>query len=356
MILEDYLEVKPNGKQFQYYKDLGYVVKSRKEFIKVKNEDLPKNSNVLEKIKCDCCGKVIERKHNLIMITREAYGKDLCIECSRKERMNKVRETNLKNLGVEYPTQSKKVREKVKETLKKNYGVDNPMKSKEIQDKAKETNLERYGAENTFASEQIKQKIKETNLENYGVENPMQNEKTQKKAQKTNLKRYGYENPLYSKEVREKAKKTNLEKYGVDNPLKNKEIYMKGKETLAKNGNVPTSKQQLELFKLCKEWFPDYLVELNYPVLSLSLDIKIITDTNILIDLEYDGQYWHQNKKKDFARDCIIKKEGYKIIRIRTRTLLPTKEQLEEAINYVSQDNHTFSQIKLSDWKEENNK
>lgn len=145
-----------------------------------------------------------------------------------------------------------------------------------------------------------------------------------------------------------------MKKYGYSSTAQVPEIRQKMKDSLYKNGNIPTSKIQLELFNLCKKWFPNYFVELNYPVGVFNLDIRLVLPNGILIDLEYDGQYWHKNKKKDYVRDVIVQKEGYRVIRIKSGSLLPTKEQLEEAINYVSQDNHTFSQIKLSDWKEDN--
>lgn len=123
---------------------------------------------------------------------------------------------------------------------------------------------------------------------------------------------------------------------------------------MLENGTVPTSSQQIKVFEMCKEIFPDYKVELNAPLRELSLDIKLTTPDGINIDLEYDCWYWHQDKNRDRHRDEVVKKYGYKVVRIKSGKMIPTEEQIKEAVQYVLQPNKKFARIFLSDWRESN--
>ena len=46
----------------------------------------------------------------------------------------KTKQTNLIKYGVEYPSQSKKIREKSKQTCLKRYGIEYPLQSEEIKE------------------------------------------------------------------------------------------------------------------------------------------------------------------------------------------------------------------------------
>lgn len=63
---------------------------------------------------------------------------------------------------------------RVKESNLKKYGVEYPLSNKSIQNKAKENNLLKYGYENPFSIPEVKKKIKQTNFEKFGVEYPSQ--------------------------------------------------------------------------------------------------------------------------------------------------------------------------------------
>lgn len=373
MILQEYLDVNITSKNMKYYKDLGYDING-KGIYSIKNEDVQLGSKVLETRQCDCCGQSFERKRRQWTDSFEAHGKDLCSDCGRKANQEKIKQNNLKNYGVEFPMQSKEVRNKAKETSLKKYGVEHPLQSsiakenrkkimKEkygvdnirqidgVNEKIKQTNLKKYGCENQFGNKDVKNKIKQTNIIKYGCENPSQNIEIQKKKEATTFKNYGVNHPFQNEEVHNRAKKTWLKNLGVDNPFKSKKVRAKGLITLSKKDGVLTSKQQIELYERCLEWFPEYSVKLNPPVSELSLDIEIEIDNNIKIDLEYDGWYWHHLRgKQDYARDVITKSLGYRIIRVQAGRLLPTKEQLQDCINYVLQDGHSFSKITLQDW------
>lgn len=131
----------------------------------------------------------------------------------------------------------------------------------------------------------------------------------------------------------------------------NEEVASKARKTLTENNNIPTSVQQLKVFEIIKEMFPNSLVELNYPLSSLSLDVVLFLSDDLKIDIEYDGSYWHTDAQKDRRRDEVVKKLGFKILRIKSGKKIPTKEQLKQEINYISQNDKMFAQIILSDWE-----
>ena len=148
---------------------------------------------------------------------------------------DKLRKTNLKKYGVEYPMQNKNIREKSKTTCLEKYGVEHAAQNKEISFKIKNslknkseeekynislkrknTCLDRYGVENTYQSDTVKDKISATKLEKYGNKNFTNFEK----SKNTKLERYGNEN--YRNE--DKIKQTLLDRYGVDNYSKSEEF------------------------------------------------------------------------------------------------------------------------------------
>lgn len=373
MILQEYLEIRPNGKSCSYYKNLGYNVK-RLQPILIKNEDVKRDSRASELIKCDKCGLELIRSHRSILDTRECFGVDLCPKCAEKARQEKVKKTNLEKYGVEFPMQSKEIKEKAKNTCREHYGCDYSFQNKEFNEVARtafsekyqakgvlsvsefrekitNTNIEIYGAENPFANEDVKAKIRNTCLEKYGCEYASQSVEIQEKTKQTMRERYGVEHPLQSLEIKEKMEQTCLERYNTRYPMQNEEVASKARKTLTENNNIPTSVQQLKVFELIKEMFPNSLVELNYPLSSLSLDVVLFLSDDLKIDIEYDGSYWHTDAQKDRRRDEVVKKLGFKILRIKSGKKIPTKEQLKQEINYISQNDKMFAQIILSDWE-----
>ena len=131
------------------------------------------------------CGRICARKHNMLINQKNSnseeakekkkrtllvkYGVEnifqtekikVKIKEKRGEIEKKKKQTNLTNLGVEYPSQDLVVKEKIKQTNLNNYGVVSVLCLQEIRDLGKEK-LNLGG---------IKEKRKQTNLEKYGVE------------------------------------------------------------------------------------------------------------------------------------------------------------------------------------------
>ena len=65
------------------------------------------------------------------------------------------------------------------------------------------------------------------------------------------------------------------------------------------------------------------------------------------MDIEYDGEYWHQDAQQDRRRDEFVKSQGYKILRIRGRYDIPNREQLIQHIEKLVNSQHTFDVIEM---------
>lgn len=347
---------------------------------------LKQEESMIEKYGHKAALQVPEIKKKVQTTNQEKYGSNS--PTGNKKVREKQKETMLKKYGVEYPSQSKEIRDKIKATNMERYGVENVLSNKFVQDKIKQTNLERYGVENVFLNKEIKDKrdasimmkfgtlyplqnkkcldkLKETNMEKYGVENISQFEETRQKIQKTFLEKYGVNTPSKNKEVQNKIKETNMkkygaksvlclpsfhersrqvdmERYGVYHHLQNSEILAKQKATFYKHGTCLTSKQQNYICNL-------YKGILNFPVKHYNADIYL-SDNNLIV--EYDGSghslsvirgnlTQEEFDQKEIIRNNIIKREGYKQMRIiSSRDLLPSDQvllqMLSDTIEYFS--------------------
>ena len=343
-ILTKEIKVIPSGKTIQYYKNLGYDAKYHQPLI-VQVKDLPKRSGTKIEVLCDICNenKMMVRYADYAS-TIEKTGSYVCKECSSI----KIVQTNLKRYGVRNPLQNEDIKEKVRQTCRNLYGVDTPLEFEEFKEKSKQTCLERYGTEYALQSKEVQEKIKKTCLEKYGVENAGMSEESKEKQLKTYRERYGVNNPMELQEVKEKMAEIFYERYGVDNPFKCPEIREKISQSFYRNGTQKLSKQQLYLHNL-------YGGELNYHIKYYDADICLLDEKLVI---EYDGSghdlsvklgrsTQEEFKKKEIIRDCTIKREGYKQIRIISlHDKLPNDEillqMLTEAKVYFSTTNHSW--------------
>ena len=229
------------------------------------------------------------------------------------------------------------------------YGVINYFQAESFRDKAIKTSREKYGKDFPSQNEEVQKKNEETCLKKYGVTNATLNPIIRQKQINTCLEKYGGVSSLSCEEVRQKSKETMLKLYGCENASQSAELKEKAAQTRLKNGNgISTSKQQLQLKEILEQKYPDFDCVLNYVVSFLFLDVALIKN-NLKIDVEYDGSYWHKDFQKDRRRDEFLKSQGFKILRIRSGHLLPTQEQIEQAIEQLKGDKN-FVQITLEDW------
>lgn len=187
-------------------------------------------------------------------------------------------------------------------------------------------------------------KQRNTMIARYGVPHPKQCEEIKQREREHNREKYGYDYYWQTKEGKEKIRKTNVEKYGVENPAASDEIRAKINQTLLENGTVKTSSQQIELKEMLDMMYGE--CKLNYPCGKCFLDCAI-NIKGCLIDVEYDGRYWHQDEQRDRRRDEFVKSCGYKILRIRANHSIPTEGQLTEAIDYLLKEGNDFTTIEL---------
>lgn len=314
------VEVKVVGKTINHYKELGYNVNVC-DVIMVPPEHLTNGSHSEVDVICDICGGNITRPYKRYLECH-TNGYDTCEKCKQT---------------------------KLRDTCIDRYGVSNPMLVPEFKERLINTIMNLYGVNSVSKLEYIQKQKIETLQRNFGVTNPMFSEDVRDKLKTTMIEKYGYENPMQNKGINEKAQLTNLQKYGVRNPQQNSEIKAKTMKTLLQRGSVPTSKQQIELYEMVNDRYKN--TQLNFPFESCLLDV-FIEAGGIKIDIEYDGSYWHQDQQRDIKRDKFLQSHGFKILRVRSGHLLPTEQELFDAIDYLVNTEHHFKEIILSDWQE----
>lgn len=313
------IEIKMRKNYIEHYQQLGYDVKPG-DIISVPPEHLTNGSDNVVHVICDGCGKDISQPYKRY-IERHKHGLDVCNQC----KFLKSKQTNLQK-----------------------YGCDHPAKSEEVKAKARSTCQEKYGGNGSMSSQIVRLKSQQTNLKKYGVSHRMQRQEEYDRFKQTMLDKCGVENPSQLDEIKEKKKNTCLKHFGVDSPAKSSVIQAKIRETMSANGSVATSSQQIKLYNIIKEKYPD--AELNYPFSNCSLDIFLCVN-GTPIDVEYDCWYFHQDALKDLKRDKFLQSHGFKTLRIRSAYQMPDETVLFDEIASLADNQYNFREIILPDWK-----
>jgi hypothetical protein len=338
MLLTKEVEVKLSGKNIKYYENLGYeiprvlgynnkLVVKNGTTITVSIDDLQLTSGTKVYVMCDVCQEHISyiRYHDY---NRRKHGETYCCNaCSQVYQQM----TCMEKYGARSFLQTQEARERIKNTCLERYGVENPSQVFEVKEKKKQTFLERYNVESPFQSPEIKEKMRRTWITKYGVDRPTK-----------------------SLEIQEKQRATCLSHYGVEYPAQAPSVQAKIRASMQENGTVPTSSQQVAIYELLKEYYGDDNVKINYAQGRCSMDIVVFFESTS-VNVEYDGWYWHQNAQKDRARDEFIKKQGYKVLRIKSRTMIPEFTCLVNMIEGLKDGEHTYDEMVLSDWDTKQN-
>jgi hypothetical protein len=98
-----------------------------------------------------------------------------------------------------------------------------------------------------------------------------------------------------------------------------------GQAAYMSSRNKSPSRPQVELFKRVKSLFPQ--AQLNHQSLNRVIDVAI---PNLMIAIEYDGSYWHQDEKGDKIRQQELEAIGWKFIRY--KDYVPTVKELNKNI------------------------
>ncbi len=236
-------------------------------------------AHTILRLKCDYCGLIFVRRKIKRDTNRDYhFDKPECRYASMKKGgilNKKLRETNIKNYGVEYPSQNKDIKEKCVKTWIKSRGVDNPAKCENVKRKTEKTCLKRFKNKHAIASECVRKKTAETLRKRYGVINASQADRTKETFVKTSIRKYGVSNPMKSESVRSK--------------LDYKDIWRKSHKTKKKNGTYARSKIEDYFFEFLKSNV-DVLVERSVPVNGWEIDFYL---PRLKIYIQFDGIYWH---------------------------------------------------------------
>lgn len=198
-------------------------------------------------------GLHISRSHHIT--TQDYYDrfyktKDMvCKECGKDTKFLDLRLGYRIFCSTSCLTKNQDIKEKIKNTCLKNYGVENPSQSEIIKEKKKDTCLHSLGTEYPMQSINVQEKSKITCLKNYGVECSLNNKDVIKKAKSTRLEKYGDEN--YSN--RPKSIKTCLDRLGTEYPMQNKEVHEKAKSTCLKNHNTEYPMKNIDIQEKAKK-------------------------------------------------------------------------------------------------------
>jgi very-short-patch-repair endonuclease len=332
-----YIQVKWNSNNKKHLISQGYIFTKMYDTITIKAEDLSNGSKAKVVCLCDYCGQEIIKPY-YDHITRG----DCCNQC----RYLKVKENNLKKYGVESTSQLQSVKDKTKQTNLSKYGCTCTVHNAIIQKKVKQTNIERYGNEYYFGSEQGKLDIQNI------IDNRTQEEKDviKHKREQTCLNKYGAKNVFELKEFQQKVVETNLDKYGVPYAIMDSDVKEKQIDSMIHNQHNRKSKQETKCYNIVKKLYDD--VQPSQRCSKYTLDC-VINYQNHKIDVEYDGWYWHKNMiEYDNIRNNVVQQNGYDIIRIQSDGKMPTKQQIQQAVQriingeklvYIDIKNHTQS-------------
>lgn len=287
-----------------------------------------------------------EQIKNTIM---EKYGVDNVGKS--KEIQEKIKTTNQKKYGVDYALQNTEIQEKIRETNRKKYGADYYIQTEEGKQKAKKTVQQKYGVDFVSQVPEFKEKAMQTSIGRYGTLNPTQSNEIQDKIAQTNIEKYGVPCVLSSPIIREKIKNTNQIKYGYDVAASSPIVQEKIKKSLYDNQNVLCSSQQKYIYNL-------YGGILNYPILCYNLDI-LLGNIDIEIDasghdlcVKHNSISKEEFEHKQLVRNAILKKNGYKIMRIIScRDLFPSDKILLQMLSDAKQ---YFSDYPEHSWIEFN--
>jgi very-short-patch-repair endonuclease len=89
--------------------------------------------------------------------------------------------------------------------------------------------------------------------------------------------------------------------------------------------------------------------KLNRPFRQYSIDVALCKD-GVEIAVEYDSWYWHAGREQhDAQRDAEMIAAGWRVLRIRSNEQLPSREQLDAAIDCLLSGEDRV-EIVLDDW------
>nr|DAQ37014.1 MAG TPA: endonuclease-like protein [Caudoviricetes sp.] len=343
---EQAIPVRWCSKNKERYVKLGYNFTKMGDVVYIKVKHLSSGTTAKVTVVCDYCNQEYQTTFHTYTKGHKHILKDACKKCANLKSMEAFKVLH----GVTNPLQVPEINKKQKETCLMKYGVEFALQNPDLLKKKDHTCEIRYGNKVPLLIDKFKKKKERTCMEKYGVDHSTKHPSVRRKMEETCFLRYGCKHPMKLDVFKEKLKQSFNDRYGVDYCLQVPEFAKRARvqimKTLTQNGNVPTSSQQIEVYNLVKNMYGEHHVILNKSLPPFFLDIEL-QYKDVKIDIEYDGTYWHQDVQKDRRRDEVVKSYGYKVLRIRGSHSIPTKEQIQTSIEYLVNENHCFSIIKL---------
>ena len=246
-----------------------------------------------------------------------------------------------KNHGYLHALQNPESLEKMKKTQTENGGIG--AKNKRTLDKMKETNIKRLGVENPMQHKETRKKFEDSMFTKYGTKHALENIEIKQKQEKTNFTRYGASHHMLSSVHKNKLKikfiKSKLDKISFRvSPLFKLTDYNDIEQDLAWSCNECNSEfiDNLDNGKIprCLNCFPliyNGVSNAEKELLQfLELKESIILNDRTILDgkeldiyipdkklaIEFNGIYWHSEangKDKNYHLDKTIKCEAQDI-------------------------------------------
>ncbi len=162
--------------------------------------------------------KFIDKNRNKEFKTRYSRVKNelqknsnVCFAATKEENQKNKQETTYKNYGVKNGILLPKAKENRIKTFRERYGVDFPLQSKEIRNLAQDKLFEQTGVRFGLQDKDILEKTKQSYKDKYGVEFHSTNPDIVEAMIKTNMEKYGVPYAIGSKEVQEKSIQKRIE-------------------------------------------------------------------------------------------------------------------------------------------------
>lgn len=175
---------------------------------------------VVEQVSKEFGIEPISRSEELDAARIERFGS---VEAGKKHMVEAIKETSIRNYGVDNFAKSSLFNERNVATCRAKYGVDNVMQSSTIKESLMKSNMERFGVPWPQMNEEIVAKRTSTNKERYGG-NGWASPEIKKKSMNTQIERYGTTHWRYNEELTEKVNETCRSKHGVDWPCMYPEV------------------------------------------------------------------------------------------------------------------------------------
>jgi len=136
----------------------------------------------------------------------------------------------------------------------------------------------------------IKLNREKTMIKKYGVSCSFNSKTFLNKRKDTWIKKYGVDNPSKSKFIIKKMKSTCIKKYGCEWSMSNINILNKSLENRLKDKKYKQSKEEIKLFNIIKETFPDVVNGYKSEKYPFICDFYIPT---LDLYIEYQGDWTH---------------------------------------------------------------